>query len=63
MEVFYAYILHCSYNNDSSGDCMKNLIIMTIAFVFLLIVMSMYSISNQAYGNHINSVFEVKEEL
>ena len=36
---------------------MRNIILMTIAFVFFLIVMSMYSISNQVYGHHIATSF------
>ena len=34
---------------------MRNIILMTIAFVLFLIMMSVYSISNQAYGYNINS--------
>ena len=50
------YVTRWSLESYREG-IMRNIILMTIAFVFFLIVMSMYSISNQAYGHHIATSF------
>ena len=36
---------------------------MTIVAVFLITIMCIYSVTNTAYGTHINSIFEVEERL